>query len=84
MECLSSQIRKEKGITQQELADGIGISRRALSSVENSSAIPSVQVAMKMATILGVTVEEVFCDEDDTKKRLQAYAEKLSKLKQKD
>lgn len=45
---------------------GVRISRRALSSVENSAAVPSVMVALHMADILGVTVEELFCDEKAT------------------
>lgn len=52
--------RKRVGLTQTELSNKIGISRRALSSIESATAIPSVDIALKIATILNTTVEELF------------------------
>lgn len=52
--------RKRVGLTQTELSNRIGISRRALSSIESASAIPSVDIALKIASILNTTVEELF------------------------
>lgn len=54
-------IRKRVGLTQTELSNKIGISRRALSSIEKSVSVPSVDIALKLATILNTTVEELFC-----------------------
>jgi len=53
-------VRKRIGITQEELANRIGISRRALSSIEKAASIPAVDVAIRIANQLGVTVEELF------------------------
>ena len=58
--------RKRVGLTQTELSTRIGISRRALSSIEKSTAIPSVDIALKLANILNTTVENLFAL-DDTK-----------------
>lgn len=55
-----SQARKRVGLTQIELGQRIGISRRALSSIENGTAVPSVDVALSLASVLGTTVENLF------------------------
>lgn len=55
--------RKRVGLTQTELASKVGISRRALSSIEKSFSIPSVDVALKLATVLNTTVETLFLNE---------------------
>ena len=52
--------RKRVGLTQIELSNKIGISRRALSSIENATSIPSVDIALKLAEILNTTVESLF------------------------
>lgn len=55
--------RKRAGLTQTELSGKVGISRRALSSIEKSIAIPSVDVALKIAAALNTTVERLFSNE---------------------
>ncbi len=52
--------RKRIGLTQIELSAKAGISRRTLSSIEKSVSIPSVDIAIKIATILNTTVEDLF------------------------
>lgn len=47
-------------LTQQELADRINCSRQTIHSIENSKFIPSVELAMKIAKELGISVEEIF------------------------
>ncbi|MBQ9086428.1 MAG: DNA (cytosine-5-)-methyltransferase [Clostridia bacterium] len=58
--------RKRVGLTQTELSNKAGISRRALSSIEKSTSIPSVDIALKLATILNTTVEDLFRVSDTT------------------
>ncbi len=58
--------RKRVGLTQTELSNKAGISRRALSSIEKSTSIPSVDIALKLATILNTTVEDLFLTSDTT------------------
>ncbi len=53
------KIRKEKGITQEQLAEHIGISPQAVSKWEMSS-YPDPQLLPKIADYLGVTIDELF------------------------
>ena len=55
-----STVRKNAGLTQEELAKAIGISRRTLTSIENGTSIPSVEIALHLAIQLNVTVESLF------------------------
>ncbi|MBC6971943.1 helix-turn-helix transcriptional regulator [Bacillus sp. Xin] len=55
-----TNLRKEKGITQEELAVKIGITRAYLSNLENGKHKPSLDVALKIAEALESTVEKIF------------------------
>ena len=55
--------RKRVGLTQTELSNKVGISRRALSSIEKAASIPSVDIALKIASALNTTVETLFSNE---------------------
>ena len=57
-------LRKSKGITQLELAKEIKVSRKTINTVENGVFIPSTILALKIAKILQVKVEELFWLED--------------------
>lgn len=57
-------LRKSKGITQLELAKEIKVSRKTINTVENGVFIPSTILALKIAKILQVRVEELFWLED--------------------
>jgi putative transcriptional regulator len=47
-------------LTQEELAKKLGISRQTIISIENESSDPSLQLAMKMARLFKVRVEDLF------------------------
>ena len=53
-------LRKSKGITQLELAKEIKVSRKTINTVENGVFIPSTILALKIAKVLQVKVEELF------------------------
>ncbi|MDH4419969.1 helix-turn-helix transcriptional regulator [Bacillus cereus] len=55
-----NNLRKEKGITQEDLASKVGITRAYLSNLENGKHKPSLNVALKIANILESTVEKIF------------------------
>lgn len=55
-----SAMRRARGWSQGELAARAGISRAAVSSIEVGSVTPSVRVALELARVLGVSVEEIF------------------------
>ncbi len=59
------ELRKERGITQIELADSLNVTRQTISSLENGRYDPSIILAYKVARFFGLTIEEVFIYEDD-------------------
>ena len=52
-----SALRKEKGLTQKELADRLNLTDKAVSKWERDLACPDTQIIPKLAQILGVSVE---------------------------
>ena len=54
------ELREEPGLTQAQLADRIGVSRKTVNTVENGVFVPSTVVALKLARALGCPVEELF------------------------
>jgi molybdate-binding protein/DNA-binding XRE family transcriptional regulator len=52
--------RQARGFSQQQLAGMAGVSRQAVSAVESGLSDPSLRVALALARVLGMTVEEVF------------------------
>lgn len=54
-----STLRKEKGMTQKELADMLGITDKAVSKWERNVAYPDTATIPALAEILGVSVEEL-------------------------
>jgi len=54
------RLRFDRNMTQEELALRTGVSRQTIMSIERGKTNPSVLLALKIATALGVGVEEVF------------------------
>jgi putative transcriptional regulator len=52
--------RAIKDWTQEELARRIGVTRKTVNTIENGIYVPSTVLALKMARVFGVTVEDVF------------------------
>jgi len=61
------EIRKAKGITQEELANALEVSRQTVGSLENGRYNPSIILAFKIARFFNVSIEEVFIYEEDQK-----------------
>ena len=60
------EIRKAKGITQEELANALEVSRQTVGSLENGRYNPSIILAFKLARFFDVSIEEVLsCEEDE-------------------
>ena len=53
-------LRAARGLSQQQLADAIGVSRKTISTVETSRFTPSVVIALQMARYFEVPVEQIF------------------------
>ena len=58
------EIRKQKGIKQEELADAMGVSRQTISTLENGRYNPSVILAIKLARYFSMNVEDIFIYEE--------------------
>lgn len=57
--------RAKKNLTQEQLADRVGVTRKTINTVENGIYIPSTYLALKMAKVLDVPVEELFQIRED-------------------
>ena len=56
--------RAIQSITQQELAEKIGVSRQTINAIESNKYVPSTVLALKMARLFGKHVEEFFVLEE--------------------
>ena len=59
---MKNNIRVERAIrriSQQELADAIGVTRQTIYAIENDKFIPSTELALKMSAYFGKTVNEL-------------------------
>lgn len=61
------EIRKERGIRQEEFAKVLGVSRQTISSLETGRYNPSIFLAYKIAKYFDMTIEEVFIFEEEWK-----------------
>ena len=57
--------RAERSMTQQQLADAVGVSRQTINAIESGKFIPSTVLALKVARLFGKPVEQVFILEDE-------------------
>jgi len=55
-----AKLRAQRKISQQQLADEIGVSRKTISTVETGRFTPSVVIALKLANYFSVPVERIF------------------------
>ena len=53
-------VRETRGMTQQELADRIGMRRETILHLENNRYNPSLEMALKIAQVFDLRVEELF------------------------
>ena len=62
-ELLSNRLKEKRGelrLTQAELAEAVGVTRKTVNTVENGIYVPSAMLALKLARALNVPVEELF------------------------
>ncbi|HHY0048252.1 TPA: helix-turn-helix transcriptional regulator [Clostridioides difficile] len=58
------EIRKERGIKQEELASILQVSRQTIGSLENGRYNPSIILAFKIARYFDMSIEEIFIYEE--------------------
>ena len=59
------ELRKKNGMTQQEFAKKLGVSRQTIISLENGKYNPSIYLAHAIAKEFNLTIEEVFIFEEE-------------------
>ena len=77
------ELRKEKGLSQKELGALIGVSNKAVSKWETGAAAPKTETIIKLASALGVTVEELLSakqPEIENLNTLDALSDKTAKM----
>ncbi len=58
------ELRIDRGWTQQELAEAVGVSRQSINSIECNRYVPSLPLALTLARVFGRPTDEVFGLED--------------------
>jgi putative transcriptional regulator len=60
MENKLEQLRTQAGLTQQELADRVDVSRQTIISLENGRYNPSILLAFRLSKLFGQSIESIF------------------------
>ena len=63
------ELREAKGLTQEELAKALGVTRRTVIAIEKGRYDQSLRLAFKIARFFGVKIEDVFLYEGDGDER---------------
>ena len=58
-------LRKQKGLTQDELASTLEVTRQTIISLENGRYTASLQLAFKIARFFGASIEDIFVFEEE-------------------
>ncbi len=59
------ELRRKNGITQEDLANNVGVTRQTIISLENGKYNASLQLAYNIAKYFNATIEDVFIFEED-------------------
>ena len=66
-------LRKEKGLTQQQLGDKLFVTDKAVSKWERGLSFPDITILQKLALILDADVSEILCGERGKNKKIIYY-----------
>ncbi|MDA3734249.1 helix-turn-helix transcriptional regulator [Niameybacter massiliensis] len=58
-------LRETQNLTQQDLADQLGVSRQTIISLENGRYNPSIMLAYRISRIFNLTIEDIFLFEEE-------------------
>ncbi len=59
-------LRMERGWTQEQLAESVGVSRQSINSIERNRYVPSLPLAMLFARVFGCPLDQLFTLEDES------------------
>ena len=65
MKNIIEQKRKERGMTQQQLAAALGVSRQTIISLESGKYNPTILLAHAIARLFGAQIEDIFLFEEE-------------------
>jgi len=57
--------RAMRNLTQEQLADKVGVSRQTIIAIESNKYLPSLNLAFKLTEVFGVKVEDIFSTKED-------------------
>ena len=58
------ELRNERGWTQQQLAEAVGVSRQSVNSIERNRYVPSLPLALKFAEVFDCLTDDIFTLEE--------------------
>jgi putative transcriptional regulator len=58
------QARTEKGLSQQGLADALGVSRQTINAIEKGDYNPTIKLCIGICRVLGLTLNDLFWEEE--------------------
>lgn len=61
------ELRRERGVRQEDLAQALGVSRQTVISLEKGKYNPSLALAFRLARYFALPIEEIFDDADEQK-----------------
>ena len=64
MRNIVKQLRKQAGLRQEDMAKELGVSRQTIIAIESDKYNPTLELAMKMARLLNLHVDEIFFLDD--------------------
>ena len=77
------RLRKERGITQEEMADMLGVTAQAVSKWENDVGIPDVSQFVPIANLFDISMDTLFSRENkDTEEQVQEFLRSLDEKDQ--
>ena len=59
------ELRRQRGLKQEDLASALEVSRQTIGSLENGRYNPSIQLAFKIARFFDLTIEDIFIYEEE-------------------
>lgn len=60
------QARAQAGLSQQELADKLGVSRQTINAIEKGDYNPTIRLCVGICRVLGLTLNDLFWDEEES------------------
>ena len=61
--------RTQAGLSQQELADRLGVSRQTINAIEKGDYNPTIRLCVGICRVLGLTLNDLFWEEDGAKEK---------------